>query len=94
MDTETKQIIGDTLTNIKFSGISWSGNKGFYYSSYDKPEGSELSEYTDRHKLYYHELNTDQKSDKTVFGDQEKSIDMFLEMFLTIIISSLFLPLT
>ena len=70
METETKQIIGDTLSNIKFSGISWSGNKGFYYSSYDKPEGSELSEYTDRHKLYYHELNTDQKSDKIVFGDQ------------------------
>ena len=46
MDTETKQIIGDTLTNIKFSGIYWIGNKGFYYSSYDKPEGSELSEYT------------------------------------------------
>ena len=72
MDTETKQIIGDTLTNIKFSGISWSGNKGFYYSSYDKPEGSELSEYTDRHKLYYHELNTDQKLDKIVFGDQRE----------------------
>ena len=50
MDTETKKTIGDTLTNIKFSGISWAGNKGFYYSSYDKPEGSELSEYTDRHK--------------------------------------------
>ena len=48
------------------------GNKGFYYSSYDKQEGIELSEYTDRHKLYYHELNTDQKSDKTVFGDQRE----------------------
>ena len=72
METQTKDIIGDTLTNIKFSGISWKGNKGFYYSSYDKPEGSELSDYTDRHRLYYHELGTDQKSDKIIFGDQKE----------------------
>ena len=31
-------------------------NDGFYYSSYDKPEGSELSAKTDQHKLYYHKL--------------------------------------
>ena len=69
MDTETKEIIGDTLTNIKFSGISWKGNDGFFYSSYDKPTGSELSEYTDRHKLYYHRLGERQKSDNIVFGN-------------------------
>lgn len=68
MDTETKEIIGDTLTNIKFSGISWKNNDGFFYSSYDKPEGSELSEMTDNHKLYYHKLNTDQNQDKLIFG--------------------------
>ena len=72
MDVKTKEIIGDTLNNIKFSGISWKGNNGFYYSSYDKPEGSELSDYTDRHKLYYHELNKSQKSDKIIFGDSKE----------------------
>ena len=75
MDTETKEIIGDTLTNIKFSGISWENNDGFFYSSYDKPEGSELSEMTDNHKLYYHKLNTDQNQDKLIFG--EKSTDKY-----------------
>ncbi len=69
MDTETKKIIGDTLTNIKFSGISWKGNDGFFYSSYDKPKGSELSDYTDRHKLYYHRLGESQKFDNIVFGN-------------------------
>ena len=69
MDTETKEIIGDTLTNIKFSGISWKGNDGFFYSSYDKPKGSELSDYTDRHKLYYHRLGESQKFDNIVFGN-------------------------
>lgn len=75
MDTETKEIIGDTLTNIKFSGISWKNNDGFFYSSYDKPEGSELSEMTDNHKLYYHKLNTDQNQDKLIFGG--KSTDKY-----------------
>ncbi|SUZ86019.1 uncharacterized protein METZ01_LOCUS38873 [marine metagenome] len=75
MDAETKEIIGDTLTNIKFSGISWKNNDGFFYSSYDKPEGSELSEMTDNHKLYYHKLNTDQNQNKLIFGG--KSTDKY-----------------
>ena len=75
MDAETKEIIGDTLTNIKFSGISWKNNDGFFYSSYDKPEGSELSEMTDNHKLYYHKLNADQNQDKLIFGG--KSTDKY-----------------
>jgi len=72
MDAVTKEIIGDTLIDIKFSGISWQGNEGFYYSSYDKPKGSELSAITDQHKLYYHKLGTDQTEDKVVFGADKK----------------------
>ncbi|WP_417435391.1 prolyl oligopeptidase family serine peptidase [Idiomarina abyssalis] len=74
IDAETKEQLEDPLVDIKFSGISWVGNEGFYYSSYDKPEGSELSAKTDQHKLYYHELGTDQSDDKLVFGgtDAEK----------------------
>lgn len=68
MDAETREIMEDTLTDIKFSGISWKGNEGFFYSSYDKPKGSELSAKTDQHKLYYHELGTDQQDDKLIFG--------------------------
>jgi prolyl oligopeptidase len=68
MDAETKEIIGDTLKDVKFSGLSWQGNEGFYYSSYDKPEGSELSAKTDHHKLYFHKLGTKQTEDKVVFG--------------------------
>lgn len=68
MKTETKEIVEDTLVDIKFSGISWKGNEGFYYSSYDKPEGSELSAKTDQHKVYYHKLGTPQKDDQVIFG--------------------------
>ncbi|MEC4113020.1 prolyl oligopeptidase family serine peptidase [Myroides pelagicus] len=72
LDTETKQVVGDTLVDVKFSGVSWLGNEGFYYSSYDKPEGSELSAKTDQHKLYFHKLGTAQKEDALVFGGDKK----------------------
>lgn len=72
MEAKTKKIIGDTIVDVKFSGVSWYKNDGFYYSSYDKPVGSELSAKTDQHKLYYHKLNTSQKTDKLIFGGDVK----------------------
>lgn len=68
IDTETKQQLEAEITDAKFTGISWLGNRGFYYSSYDKPDGSQLSARTDQHKLYFHELGTEQTDDKVIFG--------------------------
>ncbi len=70
IDAETKEQIEDTLVDVKFSGISWLGDAGFFYSSYDKPEGSELSAKTDQHKLYYHKLNTAQSEDVVLYGEK------------------------
>ncbi|CAK1748405.1 prolyl oligopeptidase family serine peptidase [Vibrio crassostreae] len=69
IDTETKQQLETEITDAKFTGISWLGNRGFYYSSYDKPDGSQLSARTEQHKLYFHELGTEQASDKVIFGE-------------------------
>lgn len=71
IETENLTRVEDTLVDVKFSGISWRGKEGFYYSSYDKPEGSELSAKTDQHKLYFHKLGTDQKEDQVIFGGTE-----------------------
>ena len=68
VDVEKVERIEDTLVDIKFSGISWRGNDGFYYSSYDKPKGSELSAKTDQHKVYFHKLGTKQSQDELIFG--------------------------
>lgn len=68
LDAKTKAQIGDTLRNLKFSGISWKKNEGFYYSTYDKPEGSQLSAKTEHHKLMYHKLGTPQSEDQLIFG--------------------------
>jgi prolyl oligopeptidase len=64
-----KKMLEDTLKNIKFSGISWKGNEGYYFSTYEKPKGSQLSAKTQYHKLYYHVLGTPRNQDKVIFGE-------------------------
>jgi prolyl oligopeptidase len=72
IDAKTKKEIDTPLVDVKFSGLSWKGNDGIFYSSYEKPKGSELSAKTDQHKLYFHQLGTAQKTDLVIFGDKEK----------------------
>jgi prolyl oligopeptidase len=72
IDALSKKVLEDTIVDVKFSGISWFKNEGFFYSSYDKPTGSELSAKTDQHKLYYHKLGSSQKDDKVIFGLEDK----------------------
>ncbi|SKC73534.1 prolyl oligopeptidase family serine peptidase [Ohtaekwangia koreensis] len=68
--TADKSVVEDSLRDLKFTGIAWKGNEGFYYSSYDKPKGSELSSKTQHHKLFYHKLGTPQHEDILVFGGE------------------------
>ncbi|WP_407504960.1 prolyl oligopeptidase family serine peptidase [Elizabethkingia meningoseptica] len=69
LDAETKKQLDETLLDVKFSGISWLGDEGFFYSSYDKPkEGSVLSGMTDKHKVYFHKLGTKQSQDELIIG--------------------------
>lgn len=68
MDVATKKLVDVQISDVKFSGISWLGSQGFFYSSYDKPKGSELSAKTDQHKLYFHKLGTPQSEDEVIFG--------------------------
>jgi len=83
MNAETKEILEDTLIDVKFSGLSWKGNEGFYYSSYDKPKGSELSAKTDQHKLFYHKLGTAQKTDELVFGGKAEQKRRYVGGYVT-----------
>jgi prolyl oligopeptidase len=69
--TKDKSIVGDTLRDVKFSGIAWKGTEGFYFSTYDKPTGSQLSAKTQNHKLYYHKLGTPHSQNVLVFGGDQ-----------------------
>lgn len=65
---DTGEELKDHLKWVKFSNIAWYQN-GFFYSRYDAPaEGEELSQINKNHKIYYHELNTDQEKDELVFN--------------------------
>ena len=68
MDLKRNEVLKDTLVDVKFSGISWYKDEGFYYSSYDKPKGSVLSSRTDQHKLFYHKIGTNQSDDLLIYG--------------------------
>lgn len=83
IDAETKQQLETEITDAKFTGISWLGNRGFYYSSYDKPDGSELSARTEQHKLYFHELGTEQANDKVIFGENNDEQHRYVSGYTT-----------
>lgn len=70
MEIESGEKLSDHLMWIKFSGISWQGD-GFYYSRYDEPTGSELSEKNEFHKVYYHKIGTSQSEDLLVFENKD-----------------------
>jgi prolyl oligopeptidase len=71
INTKDKTVVEDTLRDVKFSSIAWKGKEGFYYSSYDKPKGSELSAKTQFHKLYFHHLRATQSTDQLIFGGEQ-----------------------
>lgn len=68
-DLITGELLNETISWVKFSGIAWQGN-GFYYSRYNAPvEGDEYSGKNEFHKVFYHELNTDASDDVLIFED-------------------------
>lgn len=72
METATKKIMTDKIRWIKFSGFSWKGDDGFYYSGYDQPdEKTKLSKQNQNHKVFYHKLGTDQSQDELIYQDKE-----------------------
>ena len=67
LDLATRQLTTDHIQWAKFTGAEWCGN-GFYYSAYDAPsEGKEYSNVNEYHKIYFHELGTDQAEDELIY---------------------------
>jgi prolyl oligopeptidase len=72
-NTASGKIVGDTIRNIKFSGASWRGNDGFFYSTYDVPKGENRLVYkTIHHSVYYHKMGEPQSQDHFVFGGERE----------------------
>jgi prolyl oligopeptidase len=72
MNVATGQLLEDKVSWIKFSGLSWKGDEGFYYSRYPKPdEAGKLSKKNENHKVYFHKTGTAQEQDILVYEDTE-----------------------
>lgn len=72
MDLGTGKDLKDVLKWVKFSGMAWQGN-GIYYSRYDEPKGSALTQKNTGHKIYYHKIGTSQSQDLLIYKDDQHS---------------------
>lgn len=71
MQTDTKEKLSDHLKWIKFSGIAWKGDEGFYYSRYPAPSsGNELKGKNEFHQVWYHKIGEPQDKDQLVYEDK------------------------
>src|SRR6202035_4096251 len=69
----TCHLVATTIRNTKFSGASWLGNQGFYYSTYDIPPGKNRLVYkTIHHTVYFHKLGEAQASDQFVYAGEHQ----------------------
>ncbi len=75
-EIESGKQMDDHLKWIKFSSIAWYKD-GFFYSRYDEPEGSELSEVNENKKLYYHKAGTSQEEDELIYQDPDNPVWSF-----------------
>ena len=71
MNVADKKLLNDDVNYIKFSGTSWKGDDGFYYSRYPIPdEKNKLTTQNQNHKVYFHKLGTPQSEDVLIYEDK------------------------
>ncbi|MDP4284127.1 MAG: prolyl oligopeptidase family serine peptidase [Bacteroidota bacterium] len=72
MNVADKSLLKDELKFIKFSGTSWKGDEGFYYSRYPQTDDKEkLTLQNQHHKVYFHKIGTPQSDDVLIYEDKE-----------------------
>jgi len=72
MDVATKKLLSDKLTWLKFTGFSWKGDEGFYYSRFPAPTGEDqLKGKNTNQQVYYHKVGTEQSEDKLMYEDKD-----------------------
>lgn len=76
MDFATRTLLKDKIEYVKFTGISWAGEDGFYYSGYDRPkdEKTKFSAKTEYQKVFYHKIGTPQSQDVLIYEDKEHAL--------------------
>ena len=72
IDVRTNTNLKDSLKWLKFTGFSWKGDDGFYYTRYPEPaSGQQLKGKNVLPQVYYHKVGTDQSQDVLVYEDRQ-----------------------
>ncbi|MBD0289530.1 MAG: S9 family peptidase, partial [Flavisolibacter sp.] len=83
MEVKNKKLLQDKLDWLKFTGFSWKGEEGFYYSRYPEPQqGQNLKGRNLNQTVYFHKLGTPQSEDVLIYEDKEHP-QRFASVFLT-----------
>lgn len=73
LEIATKQELPEIIKWVKFSNVAWKGN-GFYYSRYAEPlKDKAFTQKNEFHKVYYHQVGTNQQQDVLVYEDLENA---------------------
>lgn len=73
MDFGTRNLLPEKLEFVKFTGMSWKGDEGFFYSGYEAPENeaTKYSAKTEYQKVYFHKAGTPQSEDILIYEDKD-----------------------
>ncbi len=73
MDVTTGEELSDEIRWAKFTGISWLGEEGFFYSRFPEPEeGQDFQALNYNQAVYFHRLGTPQSADELVYSTPDK----------------------
>ena len=68
LDVATGKEMSDEIRWAKFTGISWLGDEGFFYSRFpETEEGQDFQSLNYNQKVYFHRLGTPQSEDELVY---------------------------
>lgn len=71
-DVQTGAVLPDHLQWLKFSGMAWAGDSGFYYSRYPTPnDSSKMVKANEHHQVFFHRIGTPQSADPLIYEDME-----------------------
>ncbi|MBC7829987.1 MAG: S9 family peptidase [Chitinophagaceae bacterium] len=72
IDVTANTRLQDKMDWLKFTGFSWKGDEGFYYTRYPEPQrGEQLKGKNVLPQVYYHKIGTAQSEDLLIYQDKE-----------------------
>lgn len=72
VDVKTNSKLPEKIDWLKFTGFSWKGDEGFYYTRYPEPaKGEQLKGKNILPQIYYHKIGTAQSEDVMIYEDKD-----------------------